>query len=97
MSTDIPQIYYVKQKSLYEINELLNLKNRRSNQDNVRQIINELHEHYDYEGEYDTRYIREFLKIYNMTVTNELDRYIRELKLENIKNVDDKYQYLIHI
>ena len=91
MSTDIPQIYYVKQKSLYEINELLNLKNRRSNQDNVRQIINELHEHYDYEGEYDTRYIREFLKIYNMTVTNELDRYIRELKLENIKNVDDKY------
>ena len=91
MSTDIPQIYYVKQKSLYEINELLNLKNRRSNQDNVRQIINELREHYDYEGEYDTRYIREFLKIYNMTVTNELARYIRELKLENIKNVDDKY------
>ena len=91
MSTDIPQIYTVKNRTLSEINQLLNLKNRRSNQDNARQIINKLLEHYDYEGEYDTRYIREFLKIYNMSVTNELDRYIRELKLENIKNTNDKY------
>ena len=91
MSTDIPQIYTVRQKSLSEINRLLNLKNRRSNQDNARQIINELREHYDYDGEYDTRYIREFLKIYNMSIENELDRYVREIKLDNIKNDNDKY------
>ena len=91
MSTDIPQIYTVKQKSLYEINELLNLKNRRTNQDNARQIIKDLQENYAYEGEYDTRYIREFLKIYYMNYNHEIDNYIREIKLDNIKNVDDKY------
>ena len=91
MSTDIPQIYTVRQKSLFEINGLLHLSNKRSNQANAEQIVNELREHYDYEGEYDTRYIREFLKIYNANVENELDRYIREIKLENIKNDDDKY------
>ena len=88
---DIPQIYQVKQKSLFHIMELLNLPHKRSNQDNVKQIIKELQENCDYVGEYDTRYILEFLDIYFMTYNNKYDEYIRSITLEYIMNDDNKY------
>ena len=91
MTTDIPQIYTVKSRTLTDINRLLHLSNRRSNQDNARQIIQALQEKYAYEGDYDTRYIREFIKIYNAKIHNELDGYIRQIKLDYIKNANDNY------
>ena len=82
---DIPQIYTVGRKTLYEINNLLHLSNRNKNQDNARQIEDELRTKYKYSGEYDTRYIREFLKVYNLSEENdELNNDIKEIALSNL-------------
>ena len=70
---DIPQIYTVANKTLYAINKMMNLPNRSTSQENARQIEDELRTNYNYSGEYDTRYIREFLKVWNLNVDNDLD------------------------
>ena len=92
------QIFSVKQNSLYEINALLGLRNMRAKSDNARQIIRTLYDKYRYTGEYNTRYIREFLKIYNMKIDNDIQREERELLLFDLsENVDDDGNYTYYV
>ena len=39
---------------------------------------------YKYSGEYDTRYIREFLKIYNLKDDNDIDYQYKAILLDNL-------------
>ena len=80
-----------KQQQLREINGILHLTNRRKNDDNTSQINDTLHNDYNYDGKFTLKYIHEFLKIYYMDIENEIDDYIRELKLDYIKNDNNKY------
>ena len=86
------QIYHVKQRSLHEINAILGLRNRRARSDDIAQIINELRTNYDYQGEFNTHYIREFLKVYNMDVSDPIDELIQETKLRDLLDDDKKYR-----
>ena len=87
---NIPQIYTVGRRTLYEINELLHLSNKTKNQDNARQIITELKTKYKYNGVYNTHYIRQFLKVYNLSEDNELNILYKNMLLEGLI-VDGNY------
>ena len=94
------QIFNVKINSLYEINELLGLPNRRSKNDNADQIIDKLETDYDYGGEFNTHYIREFIKVKQMiqpkgvVIDDGLAKYVRDIKLDDIIDTDDEKYHI---
>ena len=85
-----PQLTKVKIQSLYGINSLMWLPNKETRSDNIKQIVCTLRDAFNYLGEYDTHYIREFLKIYN-SVDNELDSRIHDLKLQSIQDANESF------